>query len=230
MENSLSNALAESLTENSVDTLSEILEVGIDTFLEDGVAKDIPLLSTVVGVYKIGKNINDLYLLKKLKIFVCALNDGIASEEDIQKYKKKLQDNPKMRQQELEYIMVLINRYITFEKPEMIAKLYMAYLDERITWNELTIMSEMIDRFLPGDYLMLKSDGTYCTYKNDNADSILRLNGLGLIIKDPNINQNLVQHELFIQRGMATMPDDKERIENTYKKTPLGNKLVSIIG
>lgn len=85
MAKNLPEALSESLKENSVDTLSDVLEVGIDAFLDESITRDIPILSTVMGIYRTGKNTNDLYLLKKLKVFVCAINDGIASEEVILK-------------------------------------------------------------------------------------------------------------------------------------------------
>lgn len=47
--------------------------------------------------------------------------------------------------------MILIDRYIGVEKPQQLAKLYLAYLDGVIDWNELTKYAEVVDRFLPGD-------------------------------------------------------------------------------
>lgn len=35
-------------------------------------------------------------------------------------------------------ILILIDRYIGVEKPQQLAKLYLAYLDGVIDWNELT--------------------------------------------------------------------------------------------
>ena len=51
------------------------------------------------------------------------------------------------RNQELEYIMVLIDHYISYDKPDMLAKLYLAYFREDILWQEL--YAEVIDQFLP---------------------------------------------------------------------------------
>ena len=228
MEKNLPEALSESLKEDSVDTLSDVLEVGIDAFLDEGVIRDIPILSMVIGIYRTGKSINDLYLLKKLKVFVCAINDGIASEEVILKYKNKLQDNPKKRQQELEYILVLINRYINLEKPEMLAKLYLAYIDEIITWDELTIMSEIIDRFLPGDYDLLKSNHDISIINDKGTENALRLISSGLLIDTEPI---LKDDDLILNCGSS---DDKDRTPETrnhnYSRTRLGDKMTLIIG
>lgn len=224
MAKNLPEALSESLKENSVDTLSDVLEVGIDAFLDEGITRDIPILSTVMGIYRTGENINNLYLLKKLKVFVCAINDGIASKEDILKYKNKLQDSPKKRQQELEYILVLINRYINLEKPEMLAKLYLSYLDGIITWLELTKYSEVIDRFLPDDFNTLIAYDTFKTERDINTDAIQRLIALGLFVED--FRATLIKNE----EGTVTIdpPELLEKRERNYTRTEFGNKFAGL--
>ena len=50
-------SLEDSLTENLFDTVADLTEVGLDAVMDDGVLKEIPLLSTVAGIYKIGHTI-----------------------------------------------------------------------------------------------------------------------------------------------------------------------------
>ena len=139
MANDLPRALSDSLNENITSLATDTLEIGIDAFLEDGVGKDIPLLSTVVGLYKIGKSVNELYLLKKLEIFVIAMNDGIANQEDIDKHKSIILSNPKQRSKEIEFLLILINRYINENKPILLAKIYLAYLNSIIKWDNVIV-------------------------------------------------------------------------------------------
>ena len=54
---SLSLALSETLKSESVDCISELAEVGLDSILEEGLFKELPIISTAVAIYKIGGSI-----------------------------------------------------------------------------------------------------------------------------------------------------------------------------
>ena len=110
----------------------------MDALVEDGLFKDVPVISTIT-VYRIGKSFRERHHLAKLISFLNVINKGIVDEEKRNSYREKFASNEKFRNQELEYIMVLIDRYISLDKPQMLAKLYLAYLDEKIIWKEFTI-------------------------------------------------------------------------------------------
>jgi len=40
----------------------DYMEIGLDGILEDGLLKDIPVINSIISVYKTGVNIVDLYL------------------------------------------------------------------------------------------------------------------------------------------------------------------------
>lgn len=223
MDKSLSIAFGDSLQEEVVGSVTDLLEVGLDSILEEGLLKDIPILSTTVAVYKIGTNFKDRYNLKKLIVFIDEINKGIVDETSRKKYQEKFQKNDKFRNQELEYILVLIDRYISYDKPKMLSKLYLAYLREEIIWTEFTMYAEVVDRFLPGDYEMfIPGVDEYITYRNIGSDSILRLVALGLLAEESSYQS------LFTDDGMGgfavttesmNQAKDKKRI---YKKTEFG--------
>lgn len=224
-EMELSTALSESIRNDSADTLTEILEVGVDSFLDDGVIKDFPFLSTIVGIYKVGKNVNELYLIKKLKTFLCAINADTATEEEKNKRRATLQDNSKKRSQELEHLLLLINRYIGNEKPAMLANFYLAYIDGSISWECLTVCAEIIDRLLPGDYALLASASEIQIQNDIGMENALRLIALGLL-KDKDVvyeNDTLILHD-----GVVNNNQPEETIRN-YQRTKLGEQFVSII-
>ena len=108
-------------------------------------------------------------------------NNGIVDGEKREVYREKFATNEKFRNQELEYILILTDRYIGFDKPQMLAKLYLAYLDEIINWMTFIKYAECIDRFLPGDQLVLDSGEIEKAQYNDNYDAVSRLEALGLI-------------------------------------------------
>lgn len=67
----------------------------------------------------------------------------------------------------IEYILVLIDRYVSYDKPKMLGKLYMAYFDGEIVWEEMIMYAEIIDRFILLDYNTLISDSNrFVVHKN----------------------------------------------------------------
>lgn len=59
-ENMLSNALFDSIKGNALDCLSDIAEIGLDAITEDDTLKSIPVVSTAISVFNIGKSITEM--------------------------------------------------------------------------------------------------------------------------------------------------------------------------
>lgn len=177
-EQSLALAFGSSLTEEVSDIAGEYAELGLDALAEDGLFKDIPIVSTAVAVYRIGKSIREKHHIAKLISFLNEINKGIVDEEKRQNYREKFTSNEKFRNQELEYILILIDRYISFDKPQMLAKLYLAYLDGKIKRDEFMQYAEVLDRLLPGD--IFRYDGRL-KFNRDYGGTLQRLAGLGLM-------------------------------------------------
>lgn len=228
-ENSLSIAFSDSLKEDTVTCINELAEVGLDAIIDDGILKDIPLLSTAISMYKIGNRINDRHNIKKLAFFLNEINNRIANEEKRAKYRQKIQENAKFRNQELEYILVLIDRYISYDKPKMLAKLYLAYLDDTIIWEELTMYSEIIDRLLLSDYRMfISSEGSITVHRSIGGESLLRLEALGLMAETTEVSP-FSQHRdgsfsLTVEGLKKALSTDR-----VYRRTEFGNILAEIL-
>lgn len=227
--NELALSLGNSISDDIHSIAVEAGEIGLDAILEDGVLKDIPVISTVVGLYKIGTSIKERHYVKKLYQFIQALNNGIATEKDREKYRSKIFGNPKDRNQEIEYLLILIDRYISYDKPQMLAKLYLAFLDEQIVWDEFSMYAEVIDRLFPLDFKTLITDGNeFITYRNIGAESLLRLVSLGLMAEDS-------KNSLFVDDGRGGMGITAGSIsvvrsqERKYKRTEFGKKLATIL-
>ena len=123
------------------------------------------------------------------------------------------------------HVLVIIDRYVGYDKPRMLAKLYLAFLQDVIDWERFTIYSEVIDRFLPGDYNTLKSASTYKTEKDLYTDSIQRLIALGLVIEG--FRTMAVQED---DGGLRIDPPElREKNERNYSRTMFGNTLVRLM-
>lgn len=218
-EQSLAKSFGDSLTEEVSGLVGEYAELGLDALVEEGLFKDVPVISTITAVYRIGKSIRERHHIAKLISFLNEINTGIADEEKRQQYREKFRSNEKFRNQELEYILVIIDRYIGFDKPQMLAKIYLAYLDESINWITFVKYAECIDRFLPGDQLMLDSTEIEHAKHNDNYDAVSRLEALGLIGRKVEVTPTYHEKEQSLE------------LKNTdeYSLTGFGWKLKKII-
>lgn len=99
--------------------MGEMPEFTLDMFLNDGIFKDFPVFSGISTVYRVGKGFSEFAHYKKLIAFINAINAGIVDEQKRSDYAYKIKTNEQFRTREMEYIQVLIDRYIGLEKPQI---------------------------------------------------------------------------------------------------------------
>lgn len=220
----LSQSFCDSLNDEAIGGLSGIAEVGLDRILEDGIVKDIPLISTAVSLYRIGHSVHDMHSLKKLAVFWDGINQGAQDDELRKKYVMKFQENPRFRNQQLEFVLILLDRYVGYDKPQMLAKLYLSYLNEDSTLEEFSVYAEIIDRFLPGDAELLCAEGYQkWSLEKQRTDSLARLVSLGLMSEH-------TKWGTFVggPRNISAikLPDGNDK---EYQITKFGEKLASIL-
>ena len=111
----------------------------------------------------------------------------------------------------------------------MLAKLYLAYLDDVIIWEELTMYAEVIDHFLLLDCRTLVSgDGKTIVHRNIGGESVLRLVALGLMAETTETSP-------FVQYGNGsfglTIEGLKKSVstDRVYRRTEFGDKLADIL-
>ena len=74
-----------------------------------------------------------------------------------------------------------MNCRLDLEKPTILSKLYLAYLDKELSWNEFCSYSDIIDMLLLGDMEYLVKQNTYRIKNNKISAELLRLNATGLM-------------------------------------------------
>lgn len=173
-----------SLFNSSKDVISDYLEIGIDSLMNEGILKEIPIVNTIVGVLKIGKNVHDRNLLKQTLIFINEFNNNQISRDKLEQYKITIASNPKRSEEELGRILLLLNNFIDKEKSIMLAKIFKAYIGKIINWNEFCEYSEIINRLFIQDINLLNMiyDGKVSdTTNRGDIYRVERLNSLGII-------------------------------------------------
>ena len=162
----------------------DLTELSIDSLMDDGILKDLPIVSTIIGVLKISKNIHDRNLLKQTLNFINEFNSNQIDEYKLNNYKKLVETDSKKCEEELGRVLLLLDRFIDKEKSIMLAKIFKAYVEEFISWSEFCEYSEIINRLFIQDMSLLKK--IYDGVVNDTSDitdtyRVERLNSLGII-------------------------------------------------
>ena len=98
-------SFSSSLFDGSKDSIGDIVEIGIDSLLDDGLFKDIPIVNMLVGVKNTYQNIHDRNLLKQTLAFIKQFNSGTIDQNKLIKYKELINSDSKKAEKELgEYL------------------------------------------------------------------------------------------------------------------------------
>lgn len=206
--------------ESILDNSAVVIDTTVDLLKDEECAKSIPFVSIVMAAYHIGKTIREKHHLEKLTEFIQEIAAGTADEERQKKYLTKWHADRKQREKELEYLIVIIDRYLHKDMARMVARIYLAFLEGKISWQEVLGYSAVIDRLLPGDYEALKRGNIEDVDFNNTEDTILRLVGLGLMVSHGKDMQMTVSETLFIPVNSRS----------DFNITNFGQKLLKIIG
>ena len=128
-----------------------------DTFLEaTGIFEIFPVFSTAVSIYKASKNFINKHNLNKLKNFLNSLNDGRIKDDELNAYIQSLAVDKEMLNQETEYLLVLLERQLEYDKSSILAKFYIEYLKKGISWEKFVEYSGILERIITSDFEVLK--------------------------------------------------------------------------
>ena len=179
----LTEEFKNSLICNIENGLENYLELSIDRFIDDGILKDIPIVSSIANGLKIAKNIYDRNLLKQTLTFINEFNKGDLNKDRYIAYKSTIENNPKKCEEELGRILILLNSFIDREKSIILAKLFKSYINKEIIWDELCEYSEITNRIFIQDIEILRKfyiDNSV-TEEFDNKYKLDRIAAIGLI-------------------------------------------------
>lgn len=140
----LQNQLVESIYSPKLADISEdIAEVVLDSLLDEGVLKDLPVVGTIVKVFKGAMDIRDRVFVAKVARFLFQLSK-IPLEKRLL-FKEKLNADLKLRRKLGLTLTLLLDRLDDIEKPDFVAWCFNAYLNDNITIDAFRRISSAID-------------------------------------------------------------------------------------
>ena len=181
---------------------------------------DFPIIKTIASVLKGAYNIYDRNLLKNTLVFIQELNSGTIDEEKYIAYKTTLEHNPNKCEKELGRVILVLNNIIDVSKSKMLSRLFKAYINKVLTWEEFCEYSEIVNRIFLEDIALLKkiNDGEVTFIDEDDKEKyrIHRLNSIGVI-------------EISIDKMTVAIINGSMKPKQLVTISDVGNKFLKIV-
>jgi hypothetical protein len=147
---SLSNSFETTLKDpNLQDVVNTFGEIIIDGALEDGILKDIPFLGTLIGLGKTVNNVRDTLFLRKIVHFISKIEQTDPDER--KRLITEIEKSAKYRIKVGEKLLYIIDKCEDHINAEYVARMFNAFLAQKITYNEFLRSSSIIQKILISD-------------------------------------------------------------------------------
>lgn len=169
---------------NVKDVGVDIMEIGIDAVMEEGILSELPIAKTVIAMCKTGIAVKERNLIKQTIAFIHSFNEGNISDEARDEYRKKLENDPNWAENELGRVLILLDANIDTVKSKMLGRLYSSYVKGAISWEKFCEYAEVNRRMFVYDYKLLNDLFKNALEISDRDKyKVGRLIGLGLVVE-----------------------------------------------
>ena len=133
----------------------DILEISLDSVLDEGVLKEIPIIGSLAKLYSVGSTIQGKIFEKKILKFLYE-TDKISDEKKA-KFQAEIEQNPNYRNQIGEKLLIIIDKIDDNDKSTIIGKLFRKYIEEEIDLDVFQrLASTIVNSFLPDLKILYK--------------------------------------------------------------------------
>jgi|TARA_B110000902_G_C14057496_1_gene494151 hypothetical protein len=168
--------LIESIASSDLKMIgSDIGEIAIDSLLNDGVLKDIPVIGTIVNLYSTGVTISGKIFEKKILKFLYGLDE--ISLDKRADFISKLNQKPKFKKKVSEHLLILIDRIDDMDKSEILAQLFSKFILGKVDYEMFIRLSSVIDKSVVSDLNKLTDFNTL----QSSSFTATSLENLGLV-------------------------------------------------
>ena len=146
----LSKSLEHTLKNSDLQNITiGLAEVFTDSLMKDGIARDIPIIGTVIGLGKASIGIKESMFLKKIIHFISELkNISITKRREMI---EKIDTSGEFKIRVGEKLLYIIDKCEDHEKSQLIAILFSAFLSEKISYEEFLRASHIVDQVILED-------------------------------------------------------------------------------
>lgn len=131
------------INSNIIEGSSDILEYGIDFFIENEIIKEFPIIGTAVKIGFVVKSVSDRIFLKKIERFLFDYAKLTSLEKSEMHKKVQLSDATKKKTGEA--LILLLDRFSDFNKPYFLAKCFLSYMEGNLLFDDFIRLGNAID-------------------------------------------------------------------------------------
>lgn len=154
MNLSIDKSLTRSLAHESLaDLLGHISETAIDNAIDAGLLRDIPIIGTVFGILKSGRDIRNALFERKVIIFLQELSQ--LSTEQRKAFIGQF-DSDEKQHEFGQTILMFLDRSEDSIKPRLIAKIISAHIRDEIEYRKAMRICAIISRCYSEDLKLLE--------------------------------------------------------------------------
>ena len=125
------------------DLASDLSEIALDSFLEEGVLKEIPLSRSIIACRKTWETINDQLFLRKVVGFMFACSKFTEAERDA--FRKENLNDAKKAKHLADTLILILEKLDDLEKPAIVAKAFSALVRRKIRLETFRRLAAAID-------------------------------------------------------------------------------------
>lgn len=146
----LSSSLEQTLKDSDLQNVTiSLAEVFTDSLMENGIAKDIPIIGSVIGLGKTAIGIKESLFLKKVIYFISELKNISSAKRH--EMIDKIDNSGKFRTKVGEKLLYIIDKCDDHEKTQIIARLFSAFLLGTISYEEFLRASHIVGHLMNDD-------------------------------------------------------------------------------
>lgn len=233
--NKLSDSLEHTLKNSDLQNVTiSLAEVFTDSLMENGIAKDIPIIGTVIGLGKTAVGVKESLFLKKVIYFISELSNIEASKRH--EMIEKIDRSGKFRIKVGEKLLYIIDKCDDHEKSQVIARLFSAFLLGTINYDEFLRAAVIIDQLMIDDLKWFIESGWENEDDWDYSDHWNYEHGYLKIDEVGNIATSglfeIVSPEIRVEDQWDHKAGDKYIVEGSelsVRITDIGNKIKEIL-
>lgn len=207
---------------NTLDNIESISLDGIesltDIILKNEIIEKVPIANIASAIIKTGEMIYNKNLFRQTVSFIESLNKQEISKEKVEKYKEKVFKNEKRESEEIERVLLYLNKNIDTEKSRLLAKFYASYVNQEINWNKFCEFATISNQIFIEDLQII-----YDIYKDEETKVV--------IYENYKISRLMSTGLLSNYSGAITVQElanGKSGVRNIYEKNVLGELFVKI--
>ena len=151
----LEAALLQSVGSSSLAELrTDLVEAVVDQAFEDGLAKDVPIFGSLAKLQKAFGTVRDHIFAKKVAHFLLALSK--VPEPKRAAFLQSVAARGEERKVG-ETLLVLIDRLDNYDRAELLAKVFAAFINERLSMDEFRRLARVVEQLPAGSIGALRA-------------------------------------------------------------------------